>query len=556
MSLPSRSSSGPKKPTVGTRNHAYGEPGLWYAASGLVLALAMLAAFIGWILYSGVTTFWPGRVVQAKLHDGSRRMGEIVRFEYSRAPDGSTQPAWLLRTGNFELTQTHFTWVRQNELDRFEEPSWAWVVERVEWGRFYGIPKVLLVDDQPIATEPETIWTKFNELHPDTVARRRRRQSLQTRDIGDVNARMEEARLSVRAAELRYGRDSAEVQRARAHEEEVRRWAERAYERLKAEIESLEANNRRFQLRMVTADGREATLKLGDIVRAYPANRLDRWDRVRIYLDRWREYLTDTPREANSEGGIYPAIVGTVSMCLLLVVLVAPIGVLTAVYLREYARPSTWTSLMRIAISNLAAIPSIVYGVFGLGFFCYTVGAALDQWWFPARLPNPTYGKGALIWASLTLAVLTLPVVIVTTEEALAAIPNSLREGSAAFGATRWQTIRRIVLPRALPGILTGMILALARGAGEVAPLMLVGAVKLAPELPVDGNFPWIHLHRSFMHLGFHTYDLGFQSPNSEAAKPMVYTTAMVLVTIIVVLNLLAIGIRNRIRSRFISETV
>ena len=170
---------------------------------------------------------------------------------------------------------------------------------------------------------------------------------------------------------------------------------------------------------------------------------------------------------------------------------------------------------------------------------------------FEASLPNPTFGKGGLLWAALTLALLTLPVVIVATEEALSAVPNSLREGSFATGASKWQTIRRVVLPHATPGIMTGMVLAMARGAGEVAPLMLVGAVKLAPELPVDMTAPFIHLERSFMHLGFHIYDLGFQSQNSEAAQPMVYTTTLLLVGIIFVLNITAILLRNRLRKRF-----
>jgi phosphate transport system permease protein len=238
-------------------------------------------------------------------------------------------------------------------------------------------------------------------------------------------------------------------------------------------------------------------------------------------------------------------------MTLVMSVLVVPFGVLAALYLREYARAGPIVSAVRIAINNLAGVPSIVFGVFGLGFFCYIVGASIDELLFAAKLPTPTFGKGGLLWASLTLALLTLPVVIVPTEEALAAVPRSMREGSYACGATQWQTIRRIVLPRAMPGIMTGAILALARGAGEVAPLMLVGAVKLAPELPLDASAPFLHPERSFMHLGFHIYDLGFQSQNSEAAKPMVYTTTLLLIAIVVALNLLAIWIRARLRRRF-----
>jgi phosphate transport system permease protein len=241
-------------------------------------------------------------------------------------------------------------------------------------------------------------------------------------------------------------------------------------------------------------------------------------------------------------------------MTVVMSLVVVPFGVKAALYLREYARAGAIVSAVRISINNLAGVPSIVFGVFGLGFFCYTLGVSVDQLFFAERLPNPTYGKGGVLWSSLTLALLTLPVVIVATEEALAAVPNSLREGSYACGASKWQTIRRIVLPRALPGIMTGMILAMARGAGEVAPLMLVGAVKLAPELPVDAVFPFVHPQRSFMHLGFHIYDLGFQSPNSEAAKPMVFTTTLLLIGIVFVLNVLAVRLRTRLRRKFESE--
>jgi len=274
-------------------------------------------------------------------------------------------------------------------------------------------------------------------------------------------------------------------------------------------------------------------------------------ERLGVYLSRWGEFLTDEPREANSEGGVFPAIFGTVVMTLLMTLVVVPIGVLAALYLREYAKAGWIVSAVRIAINNLAGVPSIVFGVFGLGFFCYMLGGSIDDVFFRAKLPSPTYGTGGVLWSALTLALLTLPVVIVATEEALSAVPNSMREGSYACGASKWQTIRRIVLPRALPGITTGMILAMARGAGEVAPLMLVGAVKVAPQLPIDGTFPFVHPERSFMHLGFHIYDLGFQSQNSEAAKPMVFTTTLLLISIVVVLNLAAIAVRARLHRRF-----
>jgi len=393
-----------------------------------------------------------------------------------------------------------------------------------------------------------------------------------------------------------------------------------------ARINELSRENDRFPIAFFTADGVENRIGLAEIVRMYPANRLGFGEKVGLYLARWGEFLTAEPRYANSEGGVFPAIVGTVLMTLIMAVLVVPFGVMAALYLREYARAGAVVSIVRIAINNLAGVPSIVFGVFGLGFFCYGVGGFIDggpsfvlpsgRWFlllgglvalaalgfvltmlglvkpgqraagakrflriasgavwllaslgafvliattpffdgfFRENLPNPTFGKTALVWASFTLALLTLPVVIVATEEALSAVPNSMREGSYACGASKWQTIKRIVLPRAMPGIMTGMILAMARGAGEVAPLMVVGAVKFAPELPVSASpAEYFGINRSFMHLGFHIYDMGFKSQNSEASKPLVFTTTLLLIGLITILNLSAIWLRSRLRRKFV----
>ncbi len=228
-----------------------------------------------------------------------------------------------------------------------------------------------------------------------------------------------------------------------------------------------------------------------------------------------------------------------------------PLGVIAAIYLNEYAKNNALTRLIRIAVINLAGVPSIVYGVFGLGFFVYTIGGSIDSLFYAERLPAPTFGTPGLLWSALTLAVLTLPVVIVTAEEGLTRIPSSVRHGSLALGATPSETLWRIVLPMASPAIITGLILAVARAAGEVAPLMLVGVVKLASSLPVDAQFPYVHLDRKFMHLGFHIYDVGFQTSNIEAARPLVYATSFLLVTVIVGLNLTAINIRNNLREKY-----
>jgi phosphate transport system permease protein len=300
-----------------------------------------------------------------------------------------------------------------------------------------------------------------------------------------------------------------------------------------------------------TVDGQEKELQGLDIYRAYPANQLSIPARAATYASRLWSFLTEEPREANTEGGIWPAIFGTVMMVFLMSLAVVPLGVLAALYLREYAKQGVMVRTVRVAVNNLAGVPSIVFGVFGLGFFVYFVGGGIDRMFFPEALPTPTYGTGGILWASLTLALLTVPVVIVASEEALAAVPRSMREASLAMGATKFQTILRVVLPAAAPGILTGLILAMARAAGEVAPLMLTGVVKLAPELPLDSFFPFFHLDRKFMHLGFHIYDVGFQSPNVEAAKPMVYTTTVFLLLIVVVLNLTAIRVRNYLREKY-----
>jgi phosphate transport system permease protein len=300
-----------------------------------------------------------------------------------------------------------------------------------------------------------------------------------------------------------------------------------------------------------SAEGGVKELRSLDIFRAYPANELSWLGRLGVYSGRLWEFVSGNPRESNTEGGIFPAIFGTVMMVILMCIVVVPLGVLAALYLREYAKQGPLVRTVRIAVNNLAGVPSIVFGVFGLGFFVYFVGGGIDRLFFPEALPTPTFGTGGILWAALTLALLTVPVVIVASEEALAAVPRSMREASLAMGATKFQTILNVVLPAAAPGILTGLILAMARGAGEVAPLMLIGVVKLAPELPLDGFFPFLHLDRKFMHLGFHIYDVGFQSPNVEAAKPMVYTTAIFLLIIVVLLNLTAIIVRNKLREKY-----
>jgi phosphate transport system permease protein len=301
---------------------------------------------------------------------------------------------------------------------------------------------------------------------------------------------------------------------------------------------------------MATADGRALDIPVFDVVRIYRANDLDTFGKSWLYIDKFCEFVLGEPRESNTEGGVFPAIFGTVMLVLMMSVAVVPLGVLAAVYLHEYAKQGFWVRAIRIAVNNLAGVPSIVYGIFGLGFFIYAIGGTLDHLFFNESLPAPTFGTGGILWASLTLALLTVPVVIVATEEGLAAVPGDLRAGSLALAATKFETLWRIVIPSAMPGILTGLILSIARAAGEVAPLMITGVVKLAPSLPLDSRFPFLHLERKFMHLGFHIYDVGFQSPNVEAAIPMVYSTTLLLILIVILLNVVAIYTRNKLRRK------
>lgn len=252
------------------------------------------------------------------------------------------------------------------------------------------------------------------------------------------------------------------------------------------------------------------------------------------------EFLTSAPEDGMTAGGIFPAIWGTAVLTLLMTVAVMPVGVITAIYLSEYAPPgSRLAALVRTAVQNLAGVPSVVFGLFGLGFFVRFVGERMDR----ALGGELTWGQPGLLWAALTLAVLTLPVVIVATEEALRTVPADLRTASLALGATKSQTLGRVVLPGALPGILTGAILAVSRGAGEVAPILLTGAAYFLPDLPKA-------LSSQFMHLGYHTYVMATQSPDVDATRPILYATVLVLLALTFALNLVAILIRSRSRRR------
>ena len=462
---------------------ASGELFIWGCGAGLSLSLLMIGGLLALILMNGFGYFWPADLVELTLKDGKHVIGQLAGEEIG--PKGI--PRIRVKIGNRDLYGLDYRWINTDQIAERAQPSDLIMMERREWGNFYGRLLTITKEDQSVAEGAEAVWQSLPAL--------------------------------IRQAEGN-------------------------------EAESL------YAVLVADANGREKSIGLSQVVRVLRPNNLSTWEKLWVYGGNVWMVLTTEPREANTEGGIFPAIFGTVMMVLIMSLIVTPFGVIGALYLREYARQGVIVRTVRIAVNNLAGVPSIVFGVFGLGFFVYGVGGTIDALWFSDRLPTPTFGTGGILWASLTLALLTVPVVIVATEEGLAAVPREYREGSIGLGATKWETIWKVVLPTALPGILTGLILAMARAAGEVAPLMLTGVVKLAPAMPLDWTWPFLHLDRKFMHLGFHIYDVGFQSPNVEAAKPMVYVTTLVLILVVVLLNLTGIVLRNRMRRKYAGSAV
>ena len=521
----------------------------WLTAAALVLALGMIAGLVGVVLEVAGGFFWPHPLLELRLADGSKVLGEV--WDRESDPGSPGMDRVRIKVGNRDLLGADFRWIRESDVRGRRVPEDAWLVERREYGNFYGFPSRLVLPSATIgATDPlfdAALTREIGSAH-DLVAEERNLLRRVDRRHAPV------AKLLVLQAAARRRGDDTHALDARL--EAVQRDEGEATRPILESLTSVRERLAQGTLLMTTSDGRETRIPLSAVVRAVPINTLNVASKVSLYLRRWWEFLSAEPRESNTEGGIFPAIFGTALMVLLMTVAVVPLGVVTAVYLNEYAKEGTFTGAVRLALANLAGVPSIVFGAFGLAFFVYTLGGSIDRLFFSDVLPTPTFGTGGITWAALTLALLTLPVVVVATEEGLQSVPQAVRDGARALGATRWQTLRRVVLPYAMPGILTGAILAVARGAGEVAPLMVTGVVKLAPNLPFDTVPPFLHLERKFMHLGFHIYDVGFQSPNVEAAKPMVYAAVLVLLVLVVVLNLTAILLRNRLRRKLRGSAV
>ncbi|MCG6656655.1 phosphate ABC transporter permease PstA [Halomonas campisalis] len=502
-------------------------PWAWLAAGSVALSLLLLGGLLTLIAVSGLGHFWPASVSLLELDDGRQLAGRAVRE--LPLPEGEGRER-LYFTGNRDLDGQVWHWLAVERIAASERPPELVVLERRRFGDFIGRLVAVVPADRvqaaaaaAAADEPEA-WAALGSRLDALEALRAERETLRRGVILPL-VRQLEADPEDRAARRELAQANARARVLAAA--------------MQGEVAILES-----------VDGRRLVQPLDEVLRAWRPNAMSLPEKLGAWSRGLWRFLSEGPRAANTAGGVWPAIFGTVLMVLLMSVVVTPFGVLAAVYLNEVAHQGRLTRWVRIAVRNLAGVPSIVYGVFGLGVFVYGIGGSLDEWFFDEQLPSPTFGTGGLLWASLTLALLTLPVVIVATEEGLARIPVHQREGALALGATRLEMLARVVLPMAVPAMLTGVILAIARAAGEVAPLMLVGVAKLAPQVPVDGEFPFLHLDRKFMHLGYHLYDTAFHGDDVQAAMPVVYATALLLVLVVLVLNLTAIFMRHHLRAR------
>tara|TARA_R110002096_G_scaffold238581_1_gene430092 strand:- start:10524 stop:12422 length:1899 start_codon:yes stop_codon:yes gene_type:complete len=610
-------------PTARTK----GEVKVWLSAAGLSIGLLMVLGLLSLITYNGISVFWPKPVYEVELAsesgERSKLAGELIKTQ-TRRNAGSEDVIEEMQffIGNKDAYGMAFRYFDSKSVKSKEQPEDIIVAERMEYGDsiFYPV-SLTLKDGEVLKKEGDGFKRHLRKLVKEANARRAKILHIEKKEIGNVNSRIRSAELKIRGLEKSSAKPEETEKKVATLREKIANEQE-VYQELAAKARELREEQKLVVLEYRLASGEVRTQPVGDLVHFYYANQLGLFGKIGVFLHHIKEFITAEPREANTEGGIFPAIFGTFVMTILMAVMVTPFGVIAAIYLREYAKQGMLVRIVRICVNNLAGVPSIVFGVFGLGFFVYGVGSFIDGgpeypmppvWWFltgigfigctlsavylsiqtgsPLQsaerakitriakpvlatlgvlfgimtlvgnpyfdgffsnaLPTPTFGTGGILWASLTLSLMTLPVVIVATEEALAAVPRGVREAALACGASKWQMIQRVVLPSALPGVMTGVILAMARGAGEVAPLMITGVVKLAPSLPLDFEAPFVHAERKFMHLGFHIYDLGFQSPDSEAAKPMVFATTLLLILLVVVMNLFAIRIRSKLQKKY-----
>ena len=556
----SATSATPRKQLAGDRFWTQGEPLVWATGGALALVLLSALLLLVVVLVNGLGVFWPSAIAEVTLQDGTRLLGKRCERE-TNADTGQRQIQFKTANREFDPARMDFRWIPEESIAETRFPDDVFVLERASNGDFYGFLRELKAAGLDVPSEgelPEQFAAAMRavgayraaELEPVAANIAALCDRLQDVDYALLNASYKKK--AAGEAGPPEGLD-ARIEGLAADKADIQRQTQR----LVARQQGLQSELRRNVAIFDDGQGHPRTIVLADVVRSYRPGAMGLLAKMGHYAAKIWELLASQPRESNTEGGLFPAIFGTVTLIFLMALCSFPLGVLAGVYLGEYARDGLFVRLVRIGVNNLAGIPSIVYGIFGVGFFIYGLGRTVDQWFFPERLASgPVFGTGGVLWASMTLGLLTVPVVIVATEEAIRAVARGVRESSYALGATKFQTLMRVILPLAAPGIMTGFILAMARAAGEVAPLMITGVVKSANNLPVDGKFPFFHLDRQFMHLGFHIYDVGFQSPNVEASKPMVYVTTLLLVLIVLMMSALAIYLRNRMRKKMQIRTI
>ncbi|WP_099609616.1 phosphate ABC transporter permease PstA [Vibrio coralliilyticus] len=535
-----------------------GSPWVWLTGGAVSISLLSVLGLLLLIGWKGLSYFWPAPLYQWKTEQGDVLIGQLYAEEYVpishlREMDIALTPEveekglvqrLSIKIANRDIYPADFVSILEVDLlERSKPEGWA-VIERTRGGDFYGQPKGYFTADGKVSEQAKT---DVESALVFADKQRTKIDRLVEKQIKVISAQADRLRLEKKRRELNGRLDAEFIKR---YDAQSSMFSQQLAE-MESQLDALRLELAQQGLIVEDMKGNQYRIPLSRILDVWYPNQMTVVEKVAQWAHQAWKFLSDDPRESNSEGGVFPAMFGTVLLVLIMSIIVMPLGVIAAIYLHEYAKNNAFTRLIRVAVINLAGVPSIVYGVFGLGFFVYTLGGSIDSLFYAEKLPTPTFGTPGLLWSALTLAVLTLPVVIVATEEGLTRIPSSVRHGSLALGATQFETMWRIVLPMASPAIITGLILAVARAAGEVAPLMLVGAVKLASSLPVDSQFPFLHLDRKFMHLGFHIYDVGFQTTNIESARPLVYATSFLLVSVIVGLNLTAISIRNNLREKY-----
>jgi len=529
-----------------------GDPLIWITGGALALCLIMVMGLVLLISVKALGYFWPKDLQLIAELDGTKHLANIVEREKIPNPDGDPKAPERYRVKLHEANRgggnnVDFAWLDEDKIASQERPEQALVIERERDGDYHGFLREVRDNGQVVKSGPDALQEVYARL-PEAERVQKAVMKIYQNDIGPLASSQQKLDRRVKDLTAKGLGDSPQVEQANT---EIKALQERI-KPFQAEIEKQLASIK-VELVLNDVKGNELLLPISEVVRIYRPHTLGFFAKAGVYLSKGWEFVSGDPRESNQAGGVFPALFGTVMMVFLMTLFVAPLGVLAAFYLREYAKQGTFVSIVRIAVNNLAGVPSIVFGVFGMGFFIYWIGANIDDYF---DLDRPTWGTGGIIWASLTLALLTVPVVIVATEEGLAAVSRGLRESSLALGATKFETTWRVVLPAVMPSVLTGLILAMARAAGEVAPLMMTGVVKMASDLPMDSHAPFFHGSRKFMHLGFQIYDVGFQSPNVDAARPMVYCSALLLLVIVLVLNIGAILLRNHLKKKLATSAV